>query len=292
MYADDCLIYSVGNTWENMVPKIQEGLDCFQEWCKDNCLKLNVAKSKSLVIGTRYKLSSLDLNDRFTLNGVPLQHVSTYNYLGIVFDTNMTLTPLFAKVKKIVSNKIYILAKIRNQIDCNCAISIYKQTILPLLDYSGFMLISGNVSDRLDLQTLQNNALRICFNVRLRDRISIDRMHVRSNLLSLEQRRRKQLLNLMFIYKQRHFDIRRVHARNTRAANVYSFVRERYNNVKYKNSPYYKGSLLWDKLPVAARNCDIIVEYKKYLNNEYKIYDGIVIWCVMKISSVWYMSQW
>ena len=115
------------------------------------------------------------------------------------------------------------------------------------------MLISGNVSDRSDLQTLQNNALRICYNVRLRDRIAIVAMHNQAKLLSLEQRRRKQLLYLMFIYKNRHDDIRRVHARNTRGANVYSFVREKYNNVKFKNSPYYKGSLIWDSLPVETR---------------------------------------
>ena len=91
---------------------------------------------------------------------------------------------------------------------------------------------------------MQNNALRTCFNVRLRDKISIERMHSRANLLSLDQRGQKQILFLLFIYKNRHDDDRRVHARNTRAANVYSFVREVYHNVKYKNSPYYKGSLL------------------------------------------------
>ena len=43
--------------------------------------------------------------------------------------------------------------------------TLYKQTILPLLDYAGFLLIAGNVSDRCDLQILQNTALRICYNV-------------------------------------------------------------------------------------------------------------------------------
>ena len=53
-----------------------------------------------------------------------------------------------------------------------------------------------------------------------------------------------------------------MHARNTTGENVYSFVRERYNNVKYKNSPYYKGSLLWDSLPVDARS-ESLLEFKK-----------------------------
>ena len=48
MYADDCLIYTIGNTWETMVPRIQDGFDSFQAWCKKNCLKLNIRKGPSI----------------------------------------------------------------------------------------------------------------------------------------------------------------------------------------------------------------------------------------------------
>ena len=85
-------------------------------------------------------------------------------------------------------------------------------------------MISSNVSDRLDLQTLQNNALRVCFNVKLRDRVSVSHMQARANLLNLEQRRQIKLLCLMFIYKGRHENVRRVHNHRTRAAEIYSFV--------------------------------------------------------------------
>ena len=244
MYADDCLIYSIGNNWEDMVPRMQAGLDGFQNWCSDNCLKLNGRKSKSLVLGTQFKLSSINVNRRFMLDNCNLEHANVNNYLGITLDSQMTLTPLFSTLRKLISNKIYMLIKIRNNVNINCAVAIYKQTILPLLDYAGFLLISGNVSDRSDLQTSQNDALRVCFNVRLRDRVSIVQMHRRAKLLSLEHRRQVQLLNLMLIHKSRHDNVRRLHARNTRAANVYSFTRERYHNNKYKNSPFYKGALL------------------------------------------------
>ena len=277
MYADDCLIYTVGNNCEDMVPRIQGGLNGFQSWCKKNCLKLNIRKSKSLVICTQHKLMSIDYENRFVLGDCGLDHVNVYNYLGIILDSQMTLKPLFSKIKKIVSTKIYMLVKIRNNIDTNCAVTIYKQTILPLLDYTGFLLISGNVSDRLDLQTLQNDALRVCFNVRLRDRVSIVQMHSRAKLLSLEQRRQLQLLNLMFIYKNRHRDIRRIHGRNTRAANVYSFTRERYHNNKYKNSPFYKGALLWDTLPMNIRQCERLPVFKKALRSVYREYNDKLI---------------
>ena len=52
MYADDCLIYTIGNNWNTMYPNIQNGLNCFQNWCVSNSLKLNVGKTKALVLGS------------------------------------------------------------------------------------------------------------------------------------------------------------------------------------------------------------------------------------------------
>ena len=50
-------------------------------------------------------------------------------------------------------------------------------------------------------------------------------------------------------------------------------MRERYNCLKYKNSPYYKGAILWDGLPNDAKNCQTLLEFKKQLNTLYRIYD-------------------
>ena len=214
MYADDCLIYCIGNNWNQMRQKIEHGLGNFQDWCIVNRLKLNVCKSKSLVIGSYHKMNNIDLNDEFILNDQHLDFTETYNYLGVILDKNMSLVPLSTKLKSCVTNKIYSLVKVRNMINTQCAITIYKQTILPLLDYVGFLLIACNISDRSDIQKLQNHALRICYNVRLRDKVSIVHMHASAGLLSLEQRRQKQLLSLMFIYKQR-CDVARVHGGQT-----------------------------------------------------------------------------
>ena len=169
--------------------------------------QVNAKKSKTLILRSKYKISNLYLDNRFVLNENYLDYTHVYNYLGIILDQNMTLLPLLTRLKSIITGKIYSLVKIRNYITTKCALAIYKQTILPLFDYSGFVTISCNVSERNDLQTLQNNALRVCFNVRLRDRVAIKGMHVRANLLSLEQRRRVQLLSLMYIFKGRHLKL-------------------------------------------------------------------------------------
>ena len=105
-----------------------------------------------------------------------------------------------------------------------------------------------------------------CFNVKMGDRISIVQMHLRANLLSLEQRRQKQLLNLMFICKLRHENIRRIHGRNTRAANVYSFTRERYHNDKYKNNLSIKVLCYGTNCQSISGNVIHILSSKKRLN--------------------------
>ena len=168
------------------------------------------------------------MSDKFVLYNVPVQFTNRCNYLGILLDKTMSLMPMITRVKNLTLNKIYSLAKIRDCITLKCALTIYKQTILPLFDYSGFVLISCNISDRLELQKLQNDALRICYNVKLRDCVSVRRMHVDARLLSLEQRRQVQLLSLMYMYKDRHEDVRIIYNRRTRAAEQYNFVSERY----------------------------------------------------------------
>ena len=52
---------------------------------------------------------------------------------------------------------------------------VYKQTILPIIDYAGFLLISCRKKERNDLQILQNYILplRICNMSRVSDNVSI-----------------------------------------------------------------------------------------------------------------------
>ena len=87
-------------------------------------------------------------------------------------------------------------------------------------------------------------------------------MHKRANLLSLEQRRTFQLLHLMFIHKE-NVDNLRIPERNTRAAQRDQFYVERYNNIKFKNSPFYKGSELWKLLPNDIVLIDSIFQFKQ-----------------------------
>ena len=82
--------------------------------------------------------------------------------------------------------------------DQKTALLINKQAILPYFDYGGFLLVTCNQGQKKDLQTLQNNALRICFRYNLVDRVSEQALHYEGNIQSPEQRRDLQLLKIMY----------------------------------------------------------------------------------------------
>ena len=92
--------------------------------------------------------------------------VEKYKYLGVTLDSEMNLTTLLAVTKKTVTSRLFNLRKLRHYITEKSALTIYKQPILPAFDYAGFMIILCNKSDRHDLQVIQNDALRTCYNVK------------------------------------------------------------------------------------------------------------------------------
>ena len=124
--------------------------------------------------------------------------VHTYCYLGSVLNDELTLENEYKALDRKLEQKVYMLGKLRYYIDKRTALLVYKQSVLPYLDYSGFLLVSATQRQIKDLQTLQNNALRLCLRYNLIDRVSEGRLHNEAALQNLKQRRKKQLLKLMY----------------------------------------------------------------------------------------------
>ena len=114
----------------------------------------------------------------------------------------MSLNSFVSHMYNRIQSKLFTLMKIRKFIDRDTALIIYKQTIMPIFDYGGFLVDSSTRKSRDDLQKLQNKALRTVHGFRLNNSPSVKDLHDRSCLLSLEQRREKQLLHLMLWFSK------------------------------------------------------------------------------------------
>ena len=144
------------------------------------------------------------------------------------------------------------------------------------MDYAGFLLISCNHGKRRELQVLQNDALRSCCLYNRADHVRIEDLHRNVNLLGLEQRRVIQLLRLMYLHSKDP-DVLKVAERHTRNSTKVVFkVMTRCKNV-YLNSPFYKGKMLWDKLPENIQKSGSICEFMTVVKNMYNQYEAIYV---------------
>ena len=159
-------------------------------------MHLNVSKTKAMM-----SFPSLHYNLQCPLfaGGKEIHYAHTFNYLGVIIDEHLNFNAYYHDVKRKVGNKIFVLSKIRKYVDNAALLLIYKQAVLPLMEYAGFVLVSCTIRQRNELLVLQNNALRLSNRHYLRDHVQIEYLHSESKILGLEQRRRKQLLQLMYL---------------------------------------------------------------------------------------------
>ena len=140
--------------------------------------------------------------------------------------------------------------------------------------YAGFVLVSCTVGQRRELQKLQNNALRLCQRYYLRDRVRIELLHNECNILGLEQRRRKQTLQLMYLHS-RNVDNVKKPVRETRAGMKIVFKTATKCTGKYQNSPFYKGTLFWNQLNHELQCSNTVIQFLCGLRKLYTQYQEI-----------------
>ena len=176
LYADDTVIHSSDSNSAKAASDLQTAMNQFTRWCHENKLSLNASKTKQMVFGTRSMVKKAK-NIRLMVEGVALQVVPSYKYLGVTLDSTLSFNIHVKNVTTMVSYKAILLGKIRKYLQEDVALRIYKSMILPYFDY-GDVIYGKSNQDSLDkLQRLQNKCLRICkgYNIR-HDTVDIHRV--------------------------------------------------------------------------------------------------------------------
>ena len=106
----------------------------------------------------------------------------------------------------------------------------------------------------------------------LNDHVSIEELHKHGNLISLEQRRVKQLLAIMYKLSKIPTNIV-IPARNTRRHDKKVFHVDRKIGTKYAKSPFYIGTKLWDLLPYDEQNAETVFNFKAFISKRYNTFE-------------------
>ena len=270
LYADDAVIYHGNTDVDQLESVMKQSISVVSEWCAQNYINVNVDKTKFCIYSTRSRTKSFK-HDCIIQNNQTIMRCYQYNYLGVLLDECLNLNANFNNIFKKYSYKIFQFGKIKRYINLDTRILVYKQTILPLVEYVSYILCLSTKHDVDKLQKLQNGCLRMCFDIKDPRDMSVSLLHSAARINKLDLRRDIQLLNIMFILKSND-QYKRDGVRNTRSTDKYIFQTDIGHMSIYDRSPYIKGVSLWNHLPENIQQITEKHKFKNKIKRHFSIY--------------------
>ena len=140
LYADDTSLFSTlsitnqttGNI-STVANILNRELNNVHAWLSINKLSLNVSKTKYMIFHAKNK--RIDNIPSFNINGVPIQRVSSFNFLGLEIHENLTWKNHTDKVANKISKYMGVLCRLKRYLPSNILRMIYCSMIQSHLSY-------------------------------------------------------------------------------------------------------------------------------------------------------------
>ena len=166
LYADDttlesplCSFNFLESANTNVSLEINNELARISNWLSVNKLSANPLKSKYMIFHfpQRNRNTLPELN--ITLNGLPVEQVSEFNFLGVIVDECLSWKPHVSKICNTISRSVGIIKRLNKILPIPTLVTLYNSLIMSHIRYG--ILAWGNNLDRLI--KLQKRAVRsIC----------------------------------------------------------------------------------------------------------------------------------
>ena len=272
LFADDALVFNISDTIEEATAKINHDLDLIYTKLCQNKLKLNVTKTKVMII-TNKKIDRSNIN--IYINGTRLDIENEIKYLGVVIDDKLNFEKNINNVCKKVGQKVNVMNRLRNELNFNQKLTLYKAIIEPHFNYCASILFISNVTDLNRLQILQNKCLRQI--LRANNYTESQFMLRELNLMSVVQLINFRTLILIYkivngqapsyltdriVYKNANHNLV---LRNSNEICLTNMIKS-----CSQNSLFYKGIKLFNSLPNEIKNQNTITKYQNSLKNYIK----------------------
>ena len=265
LYADDTVIYLAHENVNIAVELVQKDLNNLSNWCTRNKLTVNSKKNKYCIYGMRSNVKkSKTINTVLSLNNNILDRVCSYKYLGFILDDHLTFNKHITELCKVVSHKLYLLAKVRRYLTTEACINVFKTMVLSLFEYGDIVFAGTSQENLKKIDRLFYRGLRIClnFNYNVTKEELCDECHI-STL-----RARRYFHLLLFMHQHKNCDnlLKKTHiATRLHQAPVFWYYKP--NNERVCLNVFYRGALAWNNLQAKERNLDF-KEFKKTKSRE------------------------
>ena len=102
MFADDTNLAAVSKTLGEAEERASVNLRNVQKWLSLNKLSLNIAKSEYILIASRPKINTIDVQPTVKINSQPVKRVKFTKVLGVQIDDHL----IWNQYTEYIANKI------------------------------------------------------------------------------------------------------------------------------------------------------------------------------------------
>ena len=166
IYADDTQVYVTFNSEDtnNILPVIELCVRDIKRWMVTNMLMLNDSKTEIIHLTSRFiqssPISSIQIGDS------DVDTASSARNLGVVIDSNMTMSKQINSICKSASFALYKIGKLRKYLDQSSTEKLVHAFITSRLDNCNSLLYGLPASELDKLQRVQNAAARLVSRVK------------------------------------------------------------------------------------------------------------------------------
>ena len=161
-----------------------------------------------------------------------------------------------------MSHKIYLLARIRKFLDEAKAILIYKQMIVPYADYAHYLVDCTTQDLTKKVNRLQGRGLQVARYNNMYEKCSVTELHTYFKMDTLDSRRFKQLLNLMYKVSIAKGEGIPLADRRTRGDHKIKIPCKQFKYKALSKCPLLRGVWEWDGLDKDIQKLDSIDKFK------------------------------
>lgn len=264
MFADDTLLYVIANSIEDATQKLNEDLELlFNKLCQYK-LKLNVDKTKAMIItNKKYNVNNVNI----VINGTNLKIEKQIKYLGVIIDDKLNFEPNINQICKKLGQKLNVFSRLRNDLNTDQKLNLYKSIVMPHFNYCASILFLSKNSDINRLQKIQNKFMRQILRVNRHS----NKEFLLNTLKLMSVNQIIHYFTVIFIFKivngltpnyltdriKFNYESNHMTLRNSNQIRVS-------NATKYcsQNSLFYKGVQLYNSLPNDIKNVDSLNKFK------------------------------
>ena len=193
--------------------------------------------------------------------------VANFTYFGVNVDNRLNFEKFLNNTISRVNGRLITLARIRKLIDTKTSLLIYKQTILPILDYVCVLVNSSTQRKIGKMQPLQNRAIRIILKKtgyictedmnKLHDTLGLKLLYVRMKIFML-----KIMFKLSLV--DENVDLYRPEMQLRTGSKIKMKIPFT-DKERVKRSPLYLCNKLWEKLDSETQHLNNVIDFTNKL---------------------------